>query len=231
MDIVSSRPVISQFNDPAGTDLTKTSKYPPHIQSAPIDCPLDNSQNNIFSQFHNRCAMIHIIFIYVENCLLDIPPIIYWIEQLLVCGSRRHRHFPKSVFDGAQYPRNMKNIFFLYSSRLPVKQEDLGDRNLKGFDQPVRVYRVMLQPGASIAPPAGKSHPRQVPGFKRLWMIVVAIGLVVLIGAAALWLTPRPPRVEQAKEMIRGGIVPADNGAGTIKPQRTKIGEQLFQQH
>ena len=37
--------------------------------------------------------------------------------------------------------------------RMPFDLEDLGDQVLKGFDDPVHVYRVELSPGASIPPP------------------------------------------------------------------------------
>jgi adenylate cyclase len=38
-------------------------------------------------------------------------------------------------------------------NRMPFDLENTGEHMLKGFDDPVRVYRVELSPGASISPP------------------------------------------------------------------------------
>ena len=45
--------------------------------------------------------------------------------------------------------------------RLPFHCEDLGERAVKGFDEPVRVYEANLKPGATIPEP--KPIPRQKP--------------------------------------------------------------------
>ena len=39
------------------------------------------------------------------------------------------------------------------SGRLPVDLESLGEQNLKGFEEPVKIYKVILRPGATIPPP------------------------------------------------------------------------------
>lgn len=41
--------------------------------------------------------------------------------------------------------------------RLPFAHENLGDRELKGFDEPVRVYAVSLRPGAAIPEPESQA--------------------------------------------------------------------------
>jgi adenylate cyclase len=43
--------------------------------------------------------------------------------------------------------------------RMPFDQASLGEQELKGFDEPVRVYGVGLKPGESIPPPAGPPEP------------------------------------------------------------------------
>jgi TolB-like protein/class 3 adenylate cyclase/rhodanese-related sulfurtransferase len=68
--------------------------------------------------------------------------------------------------------------------RLPVEYEDLGELELKGFDDPVRVYRVELSPGESIPlprPPTRRKKIRQ--------RLVPALALIVGIMAVILVIT------------------------------------------
>jgi len=81
--------------------------------------------------------------------------------------------------------------------RMPFDLEDLGDQVLKGFDDPVHVYRVELNPGESIPRPQqqGKRETAQQP-----WRLIIAIAIVVMVitvGATYL-ITSRMPRLEVA---------------------------------
>jgi len=81
--------------------------------------------------------------------------------------------------------------------RMPFVQEDLGEQQVKGFDERVRVYRVALRSGETIPPPQ-ESRQREVsPKTRRLIVAVAAIALVVA-GAAAYWFKPWAPREEPA---------------------------------
>ena len=59
--------------------------------------------------------------------------------------------------------------------RMPFSYESLGERQLKGFDEPVRVFSVSLDKGADIPPPetrvSAKTHRSKLSGWVR-----VAIG-------------------------------------------------------
>jgi len=66
-------------------------------------------------------------------------------------------------------------------NRMPFSIESLGEQALKGFDEPVRVYRVQLGAGESVPTPQQKS-PQRVSSNNLRPMIIVA-GVVVLITA------------------------------------------------
>jgi adenylate cyclase len=79
--------------------------------------------------------------------------------------------------------------------RMPFDLENLGEQALKGFDDPVRVYRVQLRPGESIPPPQESSQLDVPPKTRRLIVAVIAIVLVAA-GGTAYWLKSRMPQVE-----------------------------------
>lgn len=68
--------------------------------------------------------------------------------------------------------------------RLPFHYEPLGEREVKGFEEPVRAYRVAQAPGHAI--PAAERRLR----FKTTSLAVAILGLILLITAALAWLRP-----------------------------------------
>jgi len=79
--------------------------------------------------------------------------------------------------------------------RLPFEYVDLGDQQVKGFDEPVRAYAVTLRPGADIPAPdararTGKTAPWHVAA------ISVAAGALIIAGIA--WWRPWASGVEPA---------------------------------
>ena len=81
--------------------------------------------------------------------------------------------------------------------RMPFDLENLGEQALKGFDDPVRVYRVKLRPGESIPSPQESSQPKAPLKTQRLIVAVIAIVLVAG-GGTAYWLKSRMPQVDTA---------------------------------
>ena len=80
--------------------------------------------------------------------------------------------------------------------RMPFDLEDLGDQVLKGFDDPVHVYRVELSPGTLIPPP---QHKNQRKTSQKPWKRVVAIAVVVVIAVGiAYWFKSTVPEEEPA---------------------------------
>ncbi len=83
------------------------------------------------------------------------------------------------------------------SKRLPFDLESLGEQALKGFDDPVRVYRVELSPGELIPPP---QHKSQRESLQKPWRLIVAITVVLLMMAVgtAYWFKPTVPQETSA---------------------------------
>jgi adenylate cyclase len=71
--------------------------------------------------------------------------------------------------------------------RMPFSQESLGEQELKGFDESVRVYRVVLSPGESI-PNAQKVHqPEATLTSQKLIALAAAFLLIIAGGMAYLY--------------------------------------------
>ena len=70
--------------------------------------------------------------------------------------------------------------------RLPFDQEDLGDRELKGFDEMIRVYRVVVRPGELIPPPDKIVKSAFIPivnqSLKPMLIIAMFIASVAAVG-------------------------------------------------
>ena len=73
--------------------------------------------------------------------------------------------------------------------RLPFNQKNLGEQRVKGFDEPIRIYRVELKSDESIPLPQVHHLPELLLKPRRLITAVAAIALVFL-GGAVFWLKP-----------------------------------------
>jgi len=80
--------------------------------------------------------------------------------------------------------------------RLPFDRESLGEQQVKGFDEPVRVYAVRLRDGAELPEPpvVSETRRRQVT---RWVSMAAAIGLIAG-GVALAWFQPWAPQEEPA---------------------------------
>ena len=65
--------------------------------------------------------------------------------------------------------------------RLPFDQADMGDQQVKGFDEPVRVYDVELGAGALIPSPRGV-HPPEVSSRPLRLAVAVTFATMVIVG-------------------------------------------------
>jgi hypothetical protein len=81
--------------------------------------------------------------------------------------------------------------------RMPFELENLGEQVLKGFDDPVRVYRVELSTGESVPSPQQKSH-RHVSLISRGLMAVIAVVVLGIAGGIAYWSNISVPQEEPA---------------------------------
>ena len=67
------------------------------------------------------------------------------------------------------------------SGRLPIDLESLGEQNLKGFGEPIKVYKVKLRPGETIPPPQSIIQPTQQQNlWKQFAFMTVAVLLIVV---------------------------------------------------
>ena len=78
--------------------------------------------------------------------------------------------------------------------RLPLDIEHLGEQKLKGFEQPVHVHAVRLQPNADVPSP----EPRQAPKRQRTRILATAMTVSLVVGIALAWLKPWQPDTEPA---------------------------------
>ena len=79
--------------------------------------------------------------------------------------------------------------------RLPFDLENLGAQNLKGFDDPVQVYRVELQAGHSVPAPELLERTVALPA-KPKFAIAASIMALILIGGIYFWLDVEETKVE-----------------------------------
>ena len=80
---------------------------------------------------------------------------------------------------------------------LPFDLEDLGEQVLKGFDIPVRVYRVELSANQSIPLPQKTSKNNTLLNKPGLMLATIVLALVVA-GGATYWFKTQEPKVEVA---------------------------------
>jgi TolB-like protein len=83
------------------------------------------------------------------------------------------------------------------SKRMPFDLENLGEQVLKGFDDPVRVYRVELTAGQSIPLPRQASISEAPSNKPRLVGAIIVIAFLVT-GGAVYWFKIQEPKVEVA---------------------------------
>jgi adenylate cyclase len=84
--------------------------------------------------------------------------------------------------------------------RLPFDLDSQGDQNLKGFDEPIGVYRVALQAGTSVPPPAQDSGPGVVHSKSRF--VLAALLLVITATAAYGYLSWLSPQQKETPESV-----------------------------
>jgi adenylate cyclase len=91
------------------------------------------------------------------------------------------------------------SVYDQVKNKLAFSYESLGEHAVKNIAEPVRVYRVLMQPGAA-APPADTAKKRW-PRVRWKTTVAVLAGLVLVVGAGvAVWNVyfrpPAPPGLE-----------------------------------
>ncbi len=105
--------------------------------------------------------------------------------------------------------------------RLPFKLKSLGAQQLKGFDEPIEVYRVDLAPGASVPPPEPGREARLAAGppRRRIAMAAVALAVIAVVGVGMfIWQSKQPngpeTRIEIAADKPSIAVLPFNNMSG-----------------
>ena len=80
--------------------------------------------------------------------------------------------------------------------RMPFVQANLGEQQVKGFEESVRVYRVAIKPGEAIPPPE-KAQQRKASNTLGISAAVAAI-ILIAAGGLAFWFQPWMPEEEPA---------------------------------
>jgi len=79
---------------------------------------------------------------------------------------------------------------------MPFDRHDLGEQNVKGFEDPVRVYRVALKSGDVIPVPEKRFKPRTL-NASGISAAIVAI-VLIMAGGLAYWIQPWAQKEEPA---------------------------------
>jgi len=83
------------------------------------------------------------------------------------------------------------------SKRASFNFSSLGDKELKGFDHPIHVYRVELKPGEPVPAPTQTGKQDSIPTNRKLMMAAVVAALFV-VGGVGYWSKSYEPKVEAA---------------------------------
>ncbi len=81
--------------------------------------------------------------------------------------------------------------------RLPFDQDSLGEQQIKGFDEPVRVYRVALEQGKAV-PEVEKIQQTESPSPPRRLIVAFAAVALLVVGGVVFWLKLWSPDFESA---------------------------------
>ncbi len=89
-----------------------------------------------------------------------------------------------------------RNVFNEVKDKLDLTIEDMGEHDVKNIDEPLAVYRVVLDDkAAALSTPAARRSARQ---RDRRWIVASAVGFALAIGGV-LWWQPWEPNVEPAQ--------------------------------
>jgi TolB-like protein/class 3 adenylate cyclase/rhodanese-related sulfurtransferase len=85
--------------------------------------------------------------------------------------------------------------------RMPFDLENMGEQVLKGFDDPVRVYRVELSADQSVPAPQQDNQPEVTPRTPKLIATIIVIALVI-VGGTVYFKTQGPQEEPASAERM-----------------------------
>jgi adenylate cyclase len=102
-----------------------------------------------------------------------------------------------------------RTVYNQVRSKLKFGYEYQGEHSVKNIAEPVRVYRVLMDPED-----AGKIIGEEKPKQWRLAIVSVAVVLVLFAGGLTIWkvfFKPSPPSRDPASEKMSIAVLPFDN--------------------
>lgn len=105
--------------------------------------------------------------------------------------------------------------------RLPFELENIGEQELKGFEEPVGVYRVALKRGASVPlpEPGQSSGPAESPPRPKVMIALVAMAVIAAVTYGVVnWQSKEPisskPKEQTPSEKPSIAVLPFNNMSG-----------------
>ncbi|MGB5706541.1 MAG: adenylate/guanylate cyclase domain-containing protein [Arenicellales bacterium] len=102
--------------------------------------------------------------------------------------------------------------------RLPFELENIGEQELKGFDEPVGVYRVALTRGATVPLPEPGRSSGPAEGLPKLKIVITAAVIAAITYGVVNW-QPKEPITPEPKEQTPSekpsiAVLPFNNMSG-----------------
>ena len=79
---------------------------------------------------------------------------------------------------------------------MPFDQYDLGEQEVKGFDEPIRIYRVAPKQGAVLPEPTVELRTKRTRSPQ--WMMIAIVAVLICGGVLLAWMQPWKPDFEPA---------------------------------
>lgn len=109
--------------------------------------------------------------------------------------------------------------------RMPFHWENLGEKSVKGFEAPVRVYRVALKRGEAFPEPEIRSPTQSSARRWKFAFAAVVVGMLAAAVGAGLWLKPRAVN-EEGGPPTNGPSAQADQPSIAVLPFKNVSGDQ-----
>jgi adenylate cyclase len=110
-------------------------------------------------------------------------------------------------------------------NKLSLRYEFIGEQTVKNIKEPVRVYRVLMAPGAKV--PEGAAEKKAKPRKRQRMTVSLGVALIVVVFAviAYFYLRPSAPRVEVASKEKMAFPLP-DRPSIAVLPFKNMSGEK-----
>jgi adenylate cyclase len=116
------------------------------------------------------------------------------------------------------------SVYKQVKNKLTPGYEFLGERSVKNIDEPINVYRVLMEPDA-----AGKIiGEKRIKPKVRHWAVMVAISVAIVVGVLTIWnfYFRLAPSEERATSIAKSAIPLSEKAAIAVLPFKNLSGDQ-----